>query len=142
MLEELLSVQKRRSKWRAAMHKRVGYIYNERGAQMIAIESYLKALDDDPHDAEFAIEVGELAVEINDLEATAKAFRTITLMKTVPEGSTDGATSAMKGLAYYHLARVAMRQGEPRKARVFVDKAIAESPTDDARELLEQLKKK
>jgi hypothetical protein len=80
-------------------------------------------------------------VEMGDLDATARAFRTLTLMKTIAPGSTDpGPTSANKALAYYHLARVAQRQGDARKARLLVDKSIAEQPLDEARALRETLK--
>jgi hypothetical protein len=61
-------------------------------------------------------------------------------MKTVP-GSNEGATPALRALAYYHLGRMAYLQGDRRKARLMVDKAVADDPTlDAARELLAELR--
>jgi hypothetical protein len=61
-------------------------------------------------------------------------------MKTVP-GASEGATPALRALAYYHLGRMAFIQGDTRKARLMIDKAVADDPTlDAARALLEQLR--
>jgi tetratricopeptide (TPR) repeat protein len=142
LLEQLVATQKRRSKSRSVMHRRMARLYAAMGARMGALQSLLKAMDDDPHDADLAMEVGLAAVEMGDLDATARAFRTLTLMKTVPPGSTqhEGPTAADKALAYYHLARVAQKQGDPRKAKLLVEKSIAEAPLDEARALRESLR--
>jgi Tfp pilus assembly protein PilF len=60
-------------------------------------------------------------------------------MKITPGG--DGATAAVRALAYYHLGRMAFIQGDRRKARLMIDKAVADDPSlDAARALLEQLR--
>jgi golgin subfamily B member 1 len=82
-----------------------------------------------------------MAVEQNDFDAMPRAFRTVTLMKTVPAGSTlAGPSPADKGIAYYHLARVAQLQGDAKKARLLAEKSLAESPTPEARVLRDALK--
>ena len=69
--------------------------------------------------------VGVTALGRSSLDAASRAFRTVTLMKTIPEGATEGgATARDKALAYYHLASLARSQGDVRKARLLVDKGI------------------
>ena len=140
LLEQLVAGQKRRSKARSNMHSRISDLYAKMGAQMGAVQSLVKAMDDDPHDAGLAMRAGLAAVEINDLDAMTRAFRTVTLMKTVPLGVTEGgAPSAAKCVAYYHLARVAQRQGDLRKARLMIEKSLGEAPTPEARALRDSL---
>ncbi len=141
LLEELVSVQKRRSRLRSQMHRRIAVFYAQTGARAAALQSLMRALDDDPHDAVLAMEVGLAAAEANDLEATSRAFRTLTLMKTAAPGSNEGATPQAKGLAYYHLALVAQRQGDVRKARVMIEKSLQEHASADAKALADVLKR-
>ncbi len=141
LLEQLVAGQKRRSKVRSLMHGRIADLYTKMGAQMGALQSLVKAMDDDPHDAALAMRAGLGAVELNDVEAMTRAFRTVTLMKTVPLGVTEGGAPAQaKCLAYYHLARVAQRQGDQRKARLMIEKSLGEFPTPEARALRDSLK--
>ncbi len=102
------------------------------------------AFDNDPQNAQLAMELGTLAVELEEHEPATRAFRAVTLMKIAPAGSApagDGATAAVRALAYYHLGRMAFIQGDRRKARLMIDKAVADDPTlDAARALLDQLR--
>jgi len=62
-------------------------------------------------------------------------------MKTAPAATTGARpTAADKGIAYYHLARVAQLQGDLKKARLLAEKSLAESPTPEARVLRDALK--
>ncbi len=140
LLEQLLVGQKRRSKSRSGIHRRVAHLYLAMGARSTALQSLVKAMEDDPHDAELAMEVGDMAVEQNDFDAMPRAFRTVTLMKTAPAGSGARPTPEDKAVAYYHLARVAHLQGDPKKARLLADKSLSEAPTAEARALREALK--
>ncbi|MFO0613308.1 MAG: tetratricopeptide repeat protein [Polyangiaceae bacterium] len=143
LLETLVATQKRRTKLRGAMHRRISLLYRGMGARMGALQSLVKAMDDDPHDADLAMDVGLQAVELNDPEAMARAFRTITLMKTVPEGSSEGASATAKATAYHHLARLADAQGDLRKARMLAEKAVSESPShEEAKAFRDALKKR
>ncbi|MBL8743547.1 MAG: tetratricopeptide repeat protein, partial [Myxococcales bacterium] len=140
MLEQLLVGQKRRSKSRSAIHRRVAHLYLGMGAKSTALQSLVKAMEDDPHDAELAMAVGDMAVEQNDFDAMPRAFRTVTLMKTAPAGSGARPTPEDKAVAYYQLARVAHLQGDPKKARLLADKSLSEAPTSEARALRDALK--
>ena len=62
-------------------------------------------------------------------------------MKTVVEGSTEGASAHAKATAYYHLAKLADTQGDLRKARMLIEKAVSEAPAhEDAKSMREALK--
>ncbi len=83
-----------------------------------------------------ARELGELAVDLDDAEIAQRAFRSITLMKP---GATpaEGPTTEDKSLAYFHLGRMAVDQGDRRRAKLMLEKALSEDPArEDARELL------
>jgi thioredoxin-like negative regulator of GroEL len=140
LLEQLVAGQKRRSKPRSAMHRRIARLYMEMGAKSTALQSLVRAMEDDPHDPALAMEVGFAAVEQNDADAMQRAFRTVTLMKTVKPGAGGGATATEKATAYYHLARVAQMQGDLRKARLIVEKSLAEAKIPDALALRDELK--
>ncbi|MCC6552157.1 MAG: hypothetical protein IT372_03925 [Polyangiaceae bacterium] len=63
------------------------------------------------------------------------------MMKIAPEGSTEGTTSLSRAVAYYHLGSMALASGDRRKARLMLDKAVAEDASlEAARALLEELK--
>lgn len=143
LLETLVVTQKRRTKLRGAMHRRIAQLYAGMGARTSSLQALVKAMDDDPHDAPLAMEVGLQAVELGDPEAAARAFRTITLMKTVAEGAAEGASATTKATAFHHLARLADAQGDLRKARMLAEKAVSESPShEEAKAYRDALKKR
>ena len=87
------------------------------------------------------MELGLFAIDLDDTEIASRAFRGITLMKIGAAGTGEGTSAASKALAYYHLGNIARMQGDRRKARLMVEKAVSEDPTlDAARSLLEELR--
>ena len=101
----------------------------------------LRAFDNDPQNAELAMELGGFALERSDVDTAARAFRAVTLLRTVASGAGEGATASMKAVAYHRLAVIANAQGDRRKARFMVDEALAEDPSlADARVLLDTLR--
>ena len=67
------------------------------------------------------------ALERSDVDTAARAFRAVTLLRTVASGAGEGATASMKAIAYHRLAVIANAQGDRRKARFMVEKALAEA---------------
>ncbi len=141
VLDAAVAAQKgRRAKVLAAVHRRLARLDLAAGDNAAALAALTRAFDNEPQNAQLAMELGTLAVEVEEHEPATRAFRAVTLMKIVPAGS-DGATAAVRGLAYYHLGRMAFIQGDRRKARLMIDKAVADDPTlDAARALLDQLR--
>ena len=131
----------RRTRALAAVHRRLARLDLAAGDSASALAALTRAFDNDAQNAHLAMELGTLAVELEEHEPATRAFRAVTLMKTVPAGSGEGATAALRALAYYHLGRMAFIQGDKRKARLMIDKAVADDPTlEAARSLLEQLR--
>jgi tetratricopeptide (TPR) repeat protein len=131
----------RRSKQLSAIHRERARIELGEGDGAAGLAAMQKALECDPQNAALAMELGLLAVDLDDLDVQNRAFRAVTLMKITPAGAADGTSASARGLAYYHLGRVAVAQGDRRKARLMAEKAVADDPAlESARALLEQLR--
>ena len=131
----------RRSKPVAAIHRRIARLDLAHGDRSAALGALTRAFDSDPQNGQLAMELGAIAVEFDENDLATRAFRAVTLMKSAPPGSTEGVTTQLRALAYYHLGRMAFLQGDRRKARLMIDKAVADDPgLDAARALLEQLR--
>ncbi len=131
----------KRSKQLGAIHLALSRIEQQAGNSGEALQAMLRAFDNDPQNAELAMELGSFALELDDTETAGRAFRAVTLLRTAPAGADGGAPSAMKALAYHRLASIANAQGDRRKARFMVEKALAEDPTlEGARALLDTLR--
>ena len=131
----------RRSRPVAAIHRRLARLDLADGDRSAALGALTRAFDSDPQNGQLAVELGGLAVEFDEHELATRAFRAVTLMKSAAAGSTEGVTMELRALAYYHLGRMAFLQGDRRKARLMIDKAVADDPgLDAARALLEQLR--
>ena len=131
----------RRSKGLAGVYRRIARIGLAEGDNAGAVAALSRALDNDPQNAGLAMDLGALALDLEEVEVATRAFRTVTLMKVAAPGSPEGVTPPARALAYYHLGRMAFAQGDRRKARMMIDKALADDASlDDARDLLEQLR--
>ena len=124
-----------------------------------ALEALGKAFDADPQNATLALELGALAVQLNELEIAGRAYRSVTLMRVAgpagarasvpPPGTsgrpttqpvTDGANPQDKSLAYYQLGCIAYAQRDVRRARLMLEKALDEDPAfTAARDMLSGL---
>ena len=142
LLEGALAAQRgRRAKPLAGVYRRVARIDLAEGNRAAALVALGRAFENDPQNAPLAMEFATLAVELGDNDAATRAFRTITMMRISSSGSGDVATPALRGHAYYHLARIAFEQGDRRRSRLMVDKALVDDQSlEPARALLEQLK--
>ena len=131
----------RRSKALAAVHRKRAQLELSVGDRPAALIALTRSFEGDPQNAALAMELGELAIELEDLELASRAYRGATLMKLAPLGSNEGVPLVARAHAYYQLARIAVAQGDRRKARLMIDKAVADDATHEgARYLLEQLR--
>jgi golgin subfamily B member 1 len=100
-----------------------------------------RAFDIDPANSAFAMELGMFAFDIQDHDLATRAFRAITLMKVVSSPAGDGTSPQVKALAYFHLGKMALAQGDRRRARLMVEKATSEDQgLEEARLLLDELR--
>jgi tetratricopeptide (TPR) repeat protein len=131
----------RRSKALGQVHLRKARIELSLGERPSALVSMSKAFDNDGGNGALAMELGLLALEMNDEQTATRAFRAISLLKVTTSGE-EGTTAATKAQAYYQLSLLALGQADRRKARLLVEKAIAEDPSlDAARQLRDELVK-
>ena len=131
----------RRSKQLASVHRRRAQLELSAGDSKAALTALTRSFESDPQNAALAMELGELAIEQSDLELASRAYRGATLMKLSPPGSSEGVPIVARAHAYYQLARIAVAQGDRRKARLMIDKAVADDFTHEgARHLLDQLR--
>ena len=127
--------------------KALGQVYQEIAALHLldgflsdALTALTKAFELDPKNGKLAMQLGLQALEIDEDETAQRAFRGIAIMKAPEAGSNDGATPEMKADANFHLAQLAKKAGDPRKAKVLASKALSENPDHEAaRALLAEL---
>lgn len=101
-----------------------------------ALEALSKAHDNQPQNGGIALELGQLAVDLDEQEIAQRAFRSVTLLKS--DGT--GISPQERAVAYYHLGSIAYRQGDIRRAKLMLEKSLAEDANiQGARELLGQL---
>jgi tetratricopeptide (TPR) repeat protein len=129
----------RRTRAISAVYEQIAAIHLEEGMLTDAHEALSKAFEADSKNARLALDLGRLSLEIEEIDAAQRAFRAVTIMRP-PSAEGPGAVPEEKAEANYHLAVLAQKQGDPRKARVLVSKALADSPHHEgARTLLAEL---
>lgn len=131
----------RRTKSLSGVYRRISRLDLTIGDRSSALAALTRAFECDAQSAETALDLGTLAIALNEKDLATRAFRAITLMKVLGPSSTDGATITLRAVAYLELAKIALLEGDRRKARLLCDKAVIDDPgLDAARALLEQLK--
>jgi tetratricopeptide (TPR) repeat protein len=102
-----------------------------------ALAALTKAFDNQPQNGGIAMELGQLALDLDDQDIAQRGFRAVTLTKV---DGTSGVTTQDRAVAYYQLGNLAVRQGDQRRAKLMLDKALAEDPSlAEARDLLARL---
>src|SRR5690606_26649448 len=82
VLERALAAHKgRRSPKLALIHRTIGRLALEVNDPARALDALGKAFDSDPQNAGLALELGALAVQLNELEIAGRAYRSVTLMR-------------------------------------------------------------
>jgi tetratricopeptide (TPR) repeat protein len=141
LAQQAASHRGKRSKQLGAIHLTLARIEQQSGNSAEALQAMLRAFDNDPQNAELAMELGSFALDLGDVDTAGRALRAVTLLRTAPSSAHEGATAATKALAYHRLALIANAQGDRRKARFMVEKALAEDPSlAEARALLDTLR--
>jgi len=121
----------RRTRALSAVYEQIANIHLEEGMLTDAQDALSKAFEADSKNARLALDLGRLSLEIDEVEAAQRAFRAVTIMRP-PTPDAGGALPEEKAEANFHLAALAQKQGDPRKARVLVSKALADSPHHEA----------
>lgn len=127
----------RRLKALAPVYREMSRIQLEQGFLSDALESLSKAYEMDVRNGTLAMELARLALEIDEADVAQRAFRSVTMMKPWDPETEEGATSDDKAEAHYQLALVAKRQGDPRKAKILVAKALVENAAHEYAQALQ-----
>lgn len=140
ILEEAANAHRgRRIKGLVGIYVEMANIFQEADAQVEALQALTKAHEFDLKNPHLAMRLGRLALNLGEDQLALRAFRSVTIMKPSEEVSAAD-ISRMKSDAHYHLALLAQRQGDPRKAKILCSKALSEnSEHEGAAELLQQL---
>lgn len=132
----------RRSRALAGVYEQIANIHLGEGFLSDALEALSKAFESDSKNARLAMDLGRLALELDELDVAQRAYRAVTIMRA-PGAEGGGAEPEEKAEANYQLAAISKKQGDVRKARVLVSKALADSPAhEQARALLAELDQK
>ena len=141
LLEQVVAAQRgRRVKELSDVYREMSWIQTEEGFLSDALASLTRAFEMDPRNGPVAIQLGQLALDVDDDDTATRAFRAVTMMRPTGDDPSEGATSEAKAEAHYQLGRLSMKHGDPRKAKILVSKALTENPEHElARALYEQL---
>jgi hypothetical protein len=86
------------------------------------------------------MELGQLALDLDEAEIAGRAFRAVTMLRPGDDDSPEAVTSELRAHAQYQLALMAQRTGDARRAKVLANKALQENPEHElARQLLGEL---
>jgi lipopolysaccharide biosynthesis regulator YciM len=130
----------RRSRELSGVYREVSRIELAAGNLSEALAALVKAFEMDMKNARLAMELGQLALDMDDVDTAGRAFRTVTLLRPGEDDSPEGVTLELRAHAQYQLAVMAHRSGDVRRARVLAAKALSENPEHEpARQLLAEL---
>lgn len=140
LLSEIAAAARgKRSRRLARIYEEIARIQLLEGFLTDALDALLKAHELDLKNAKLAVQLGKLALDIDEDSTAQRAFRAVTLMKPVAD-SPNSVTPELRADAQYGLASLAKKHGDQRKARILVAKALSEDPTHErALELSKEL---
>jgi tetratricopeptide (TPR) repeat protein len=141
LLSETIAAHRgRRSKELSLVYREVSAIQLAEGFLSEALSSLTRAFEMDMKNARLAMELGQLALDMDESEVAGRAFRAVTMLRPGDDESPDGVTPELKAHAQYQLALMAQRTGDARRAKVLAQKALSENPEHElARQLLGEL---
>lgn len=132
---------KARSKDVARLHARIADLHLLTDDLVEAFDAARNAFEIDKGDANIALLVGLLALDVGEERVAHQALQTVVMSKSPSApGSSASPVSRTRAVAYYHLAKMARDGGDDGRARLMVSKALKEdSDNDKARRLLDAL---
>ncbi len=127
MLEEAASAQKgRRSRALSHVYREMSQIQLEDGFLTDALDSLVKATEMDIRNGGLAMELARLALEIDEKDVAYRTLGRVALMKLVDGDPNEGVEREDRAAANYELAVHASGQGDLRKAKVLLQKVLAD----------------
>jgi tetratricopeptide (TPR) repeat protein len=122
----------RRVRALAGVYREMSRIQLEEGFLSDALASLTRAFEINVRDGVIAMQLGQLALDVDEDDVATRAFRSVTMMKPFNAETGEGVTAQDRAEAHYQLARLSFKQGDPRKAKVLASKAVSENPDHEA----------
>jgi tetratricopeptide (TPR) repeat protein len=137
LLNEVVLAQRgRRTKALVRVYHEISKIQLEEGFLTDAFESLQRATEIDIRNGALAMELGRLALEIDEREIAQKTFGRVALMRLIEVDSGDGAQEGVSRIdradANFRLGVFAREGSDIRKARMLFQKALGDNPAHDA----------
>jgi tetratricopeptide (TPR) repeat protein len=133
--ESAQSQRNRRSKPLSRVYHAISRIQLEEGFLTDAFESLQRAAEIDIRNGAMAMELGRLALEIDERDIAMKTFGRVAMMKLVDletdENSTDGVSRIDRADANFRLGLFAREASDLRKARMLFQKALSDNPNHE-----------
>ncbi len=143
LLNEVVAAQRgRRSRMLARVYQEQSRIQLEEGFLTDAFEYLMKAAEIDIRNGSLAMQLGRLALELEEHDAAQKAFGRATMMKLIENETEEheGILKTDRATANYHLAKFCRDAGDLRKSRMHITKALGDNPNHElARALLAEM---
>jgi hypothetical protein len=132
-LEQLIAPYKgRRARELAPLYWRLARVARYTGDGPGEVRAMAQSLECDAQNGGVCAEVALRATELEQLDLASRALRAVTLLKV------QGPMS--KALAYQYLGEIARKQNDPKRALMFLKRALMEDPTlEGARTLIEAI---
>jgi tetratricopeptide (TPR) repeat protein len=128
LLNEIIAGFKgRRAKELGPVYRQISELQLSGGILDEALASLTKAFEMDMKNPLVALELGQLALDLDDQDVAGRAFRAVTMLRPTDDAP-DSVTPEHRAHAQFQLAVMAHAQGDDRRARVLVNKALSENP--------------
>ncbi len=111
----------------ADVYAEMSRFHLEDGMLTDAMEALQKAYEMDPRNGTLAMQLGQLALEIEEFDTAQRAFRSATMMRPYNPETGEGISSDAKADAHYCLAWLAYNEGDARKAKLLAAKTLSEN---------------
>ncbi len=133
VLQELVAGQRgRRTRTLAKILEEMSRVQLDEGFLSDAMDSLSKAFDCDPKNGRLGMVLGRLALEIDEREQAHRAFGRVVMMKPSDADPNEGISVPERADANYFLAVIAKQQGDVRKAKVLLLKALSDNAAHEA----------
>ncbi len=130
----------KRSPGIARVHLEIGKAHLSIDEMVEAFEALKAGFNMDWRNAEIAMLLGLVAIDLDEEKLAERALAGLTAMPTRSDVSSDGADPTAQAMAFYQLARIAHTKGDRGKARRLATKSVGvDAGYAPARALLEQL---
>jgi predicted Zn-dependent protease len=130
------SAEARYAQERASANYELGQLHLKVDRLVEAHEALNAAFRFRPKNAEIALQVAQLAIDLSDDDVAKRALRVLVSLKSGPKDGDDSVSSQTKSKAFYYLGRMLNGQGDSAGARRMLSRALEEDSNNESARLL------